>query len=203
MHPTANPWLKTPLSHTPAHQLWRKQREIVLILVGETSKAEQLFYIPLNSSNPLLRSLPVLGFINIYSTKGQNPLVKSLSLLHRHLRLPYQVLVTQAELMQCSQKIKATHWCKHRTFSILEQYFRAGKGILYSILLSQVVITSPLQGTLLVDKSPLEQTSVLLHLSYKLRLLWFPLLLCPNYIRPVKKTGMEMWSAYKKSCSLV
>lgn len=57
------------------------------------------------------------------------------------------------------------------------QHFRAvfwaEEDILYSILLPQVGVTRPLQGILLVDKPPIEQTSVLLHLilSYKLRLL--------------------------------
>lgn len=77
------------------------------------------------------------------------------------------MLVTQAELVQCSQKMKA------RDLQHFRAVFWAEGGILYSILLPQVGVASPLQGTLLVDKSPVEQTSVLLHLmlSYKLRFL--------------------------------
>lgn len=69
----------------------------------------------------------------------------------------------------------------------LAHFLGAEKGILYSILLHQAGVTSPLQDTLLVEKSPVEQTSVLLHLilSYKLRLLSFPLLLGPKKGRNV------------------
>lgn len=76
----------------------------MLILVGETAKLGSV-NTPKSTATFLLILLThcsesqLLGFINICSTKAQNPLLKSLSLLHVCLRLPYQVLVTQAELV--------------------------------------------------------------------------------------------------------